>query len=57
LAFVCTVFVEKKMVQESQSQGGEEKPQEAVKLFGNVLGDEDSNKMPAFKYLHVYGRR
>jgi hypothetical protein len=49
--------VEKKMVQKSQSQGGEEKPQEAVKLFGNVLGDADSHKMLAFKYLHVYGRR
>jgi hypothetical protein len=57
LAFVCTVFVEKKMAQESQSQGGEEKPQEAVKPFGNVLGDEHSHKMFAFKYLHVYRRR
>ena len=51
------VSVEKKMVQESQSQGGEEKPQEAVKPFGNVLGDEHSHKMFAFKYLHVYRRR
>jgi hypothetical protein len=49
--------VEKKMAQESQSQGGEEKPQEAVKPFGNVLGDEHSHKMFAFKYLHVYRRR
>ena len=30
------VFVEKKMAQESQSQGGEEKPQEAVKPLENV---------------------